>query len=58
VRAGRARSLEGILRASPQHAVFGDERPVEIEREGADAAREVRGQLDGYGALPPIESTT
>jgi len=39
-----------------QHAVLGDQRPVEVEREGADARREPRRKL--YGAVPPVESTT
>jgi hypothetical protein len=42
--------------ARPQHAVLGDQRPVEIEREGGDARRKRGKKL--YGAVPPVESTT
>jgi hypothetical protein len=58
VSAGLARSLERGLRAGTQHAVLGDERPVEIESEGGDGPREVRRKLDRYGAVPPVEVTT
>jgi hypothetical protein len=58
VGAGRARARERFLRARPQHAVLGDQRPVEVEREGGDGPRETRRELDGYGTLPPVEETT
>jgi hypothetical protein len=58
VDAGRARARERFLRPGPQHAVLGDQRPVEVEREGGDGPRESRREIDGYGALPPVEETT
>jgi hypothetical protein len=39
-----------------QHAVLADQRPVEVEREGADVRRKPGWEL--YGAVPPVESTT
>jgi hypothetical protein len=42
VGAGRARAGERVTRARVQHAVLGDQRPVEIEREGGDVPREPR----------------
>jgi hypothetical protein len=56
--ARRARPPECFLRARPQQAVLGDQRPVEVEREGGDGPREGLRELDRYGALPPVESTT
>jgi hypothetical protein len=56
VGARRPRPRERILGARPQHAVFGDQRPVEIEREGDDARRKRGGEV--YGAVPPVDSTT
>jgi hypothetical protein len=56
VRAARPRAHERVARARPQHAVLRDQRPVEVEREGGDAPREIRGKL--YGALPPVDVTT
>jgi hypothetical protein len=56
--AGRSRLRQRVPRPWPQHTVLGDERPVEVEREGGYAPREVLRQLYGYGALPPVESTT
>jgi hypothetical protein len=50
------RSLERRAGPGPQHAVLGDQRPVEIEREGGDARRKRRRKI--YGAVPPVESTT
>jgi hypothetical protein len=41
-----------------QHAVLGDQRPVEVEREGGDAPREALRELDRYGVLPPVDVTT
>jgi hypothetical protein len=37
VSSGGARPRERFPRARVQHAVLGDQRPVEVEREGADA---------------------
>jgi hypothetical protein len=56
VRAGVPRLRERIPGARPQHAVFGDQRPVEIERERSYMRRKRGGEL--YGAVPPVESTT
>jgi hypothetical protein len=36
----RPRPVEAVARARPQHAVPGDQRPVEVEREGGDMPRE------------------
>jgi len=58
MRAGCANGRKRFARTRPQHAVFGDERPVEVEREGGDAPREGRRELDCYGAVPPVEVTT
>ena len=54
--AGVAHRREGGTRAGPQHAVLGDQRPVEIESERGDVPRERRGEL--YGAVPPVAVTT
>ena len=43
---------------NPQHAVLGDQRPVEVEREGGDVPREALRERERYGALPPVDSTT
>jgi hypothetical protein len=56
VRTGVSRPRERLPGARSQHAVLGDQRPVEIEREGGDARRERGGEL--YGAVPPVDSTT
>jgi hypothetical protein len=56
VGAGGTRTHKRFPGARPQHAVLGDQRPVEIEREGGDA-RPKRGR-EFYGAVPPVESTT
>jgi hypothetical protein len=58
VGAGRPRPRERFLRPWPQHGVLGDQRPVEVEREGGDALWELVRELYGYGALPPVEETT
>jgi hypothetical protein len=58
VRAGGSRARERVSRAGPQHAVLGDQGPVEVQRERGDPRREAVRKLDGYGALPPVESTT
>ena len=56
MRAGVANRAESSTSARPQHAVLGDQRPVEIEGESGDAPREVRRKV--YGAVPPVETTT
>jgi hypothetical protein len=56
VGAGGPRTRKRVLGARPQHAVLGDQRPVEIEREGGDVRRK-RGR-EPYGAVPPVEATT
>jgi hypothetical protein len=56
VGAGGPRTRERFPGARPQHAVLGDQRPVEIEREGGDARRKRGRKL--YGAVPPVEATT
>ena len=58
MRARRARARECVTRARAQNAVLGDQRPVEIEREGGDASREARRELERYGAVPPVDFTT
>ena len=50
------RARERFPGAWPQHAVLGDQRPVEVECEGGDARRKPGRKL--YGAEPPVESTT
>jgi hypothetical protein len=56
VRAGRPRARERLLRARPQHSVLGDQRAVEIEREGGGGRRERGREL--YGTWPPVDFTT
>jgi hypothetical protein len=56
--AGRARPLERASGPGTQHAVLGDQRPVEIEGERGDGPRKARRKLERYGALPPIDFTT
>jgi hypothetical protein len=56
VRAGRSRPRKSLPGTRVQHAVLGDQRPVEVQREGGDTRRERGREL--YGALPPVESTT
>jgi hypothetical protein len=56
VGARRPRPRERVPGARPQHAVLGDQRPVEIEREGGDVRRKRGGEV--YGAVPPVDSTT
>jgi hypothetical protein len=58
VGAAQTGAVERFAGARSQHAVLGDQRPVEIEREGRDAPRERGRELDRYGALPPVEVTT
>jgi hypothetical protein len=52
------RSRERLLRPRLQHAVLGDQRPVEVEREGGDRPRKALRELERYGALPPVDLTT
>jgi hypothetical protein len=47
VRARLARARERRPRPRPQDSVLGDQRPVEIEREGGDAGRERGWKLYG-----------
>ena len=56
VGAGRPRPGQRLPRAGTQHAVLGDQRPVEVEREGGYVRRKPGREL--YGAVPPVESTT
>jgi hypothetical protein len=44
--------------ARVEHAVLGDQRPVEVEREGGDVPREALRERERYGAWPPVELTT
>ena len=44
------------LRARAQDGVLGDERAVEVEREGRERAGEAGGKL--YGSVPPVDFTT
>jgi hypothetical protein len=48
--------MQRLAGSRRQHAVLGDQRPVEVEREGGDARREAGRKL--YGALPPVDVTT
>ena len=55
----RARVAHGgnrSARTRPQHAVLGNQRPVEIESESGDAPRESCREV--YGAVPPVAVTT
>jgi hypothetical protein len=58
VDAGGSNPRECVLRPRPQDAVLGDQRPVEVEREGGYARRESLRELDRYGAVPPVDVTT
>ncbi|MFL5916046.1 MAG: hypothetical protein ACJ752_10485 [Gaiellaceae bacterium] len=58
MRARGACARECVPRARPQNAVLGDQRPVEIEREGGDAPREPRREVERYGGVPPVDFTT
>jgi hypothetical protein len=49
---------ERVACARAEHAVLGDQRPVEVEREGGDVPREALRERERYGALPPVKSTT
>jgi hypothetical protein len=55
--AGRSRPRERFLCPEPQDAVFGDQRPVEVEREGGDPPRESWREGERYG-VPPVDFTT
>jgi hypothetical protein len=56
VNAGLPCARQRFAGARPEDAVLGDERPVEVEREGGDARRKRDRKL--YGAVPPVELTT
>jgi hypothetical protein len=58
VRARGACARECVPRARAQNAVLGDQRPVQIEREGGDAPRVPRREVERYGAVPPVDFTT
>jgi hypothetical protein len=49
---------ERLLGPRAQHDILGDQRPVEVEREGGDPLRESVRELDRYGTVPPVEVTT
>jgi hypothetical protein len=55
---GLARAVEGVAGARPQDAVLGDQRPVEVAREGGDPLRESVREFDCYGTVPPVDVTT
>jgi hypothetical protein len=48
--------MQRITGSRPEHAVLGDQRAVEVEREGGDARRESGRKL--YGTVPPVDVTT
>jgi hypothetical protein len=54
--AGGARAGDRLARARPQDRVLGEQRPVEVDREGGDAPREAGREL--YGGVPPVAFTT
>ena len=56
VRARGANARQSSARTRPQHAVFGDQRPVEIESERGYTPREGRRKV--YGTVPPVDFTT
>ena len=58
VRAGCPRPRERLPGARVKDSVLGDQRPVEVEREGGDVPRESLRECELYGAWPPVESTT
>jgi hypothetical protein len=60
VRAGCADALDRLARVRSQHRVLGDERAVEVDREGGDVLREGGWKLEqsGYGGVPPVALTT
>jgi hypothetical protein len=51
------RPAERLAGARPQDTVLGDQRPVEIGREGGDPLRESGRKFDRYG-VPPVDFTT
>ena len=53
----RADAGDRRARAGPEDGVLGDERPVEVDREGGDVLREGLRELD-YGGVPPVALTT
>jgi len=56
VSAGHPGAVQRLTGTGPEHAVLGDQRAVEVEREGGDARREARREL--YGTVPPVDVTT
>jgi hypothetical protein len=58
MRTARANGFEGGMRARLQHAVLGDQCPVEVEGESGDVPREVRRKVYGDGIVPPVADTT
>jgi hypothetical protein len=56
VHACRARRGDRGLRARPEDGVLGDERAVEVDREGGERPGEARWKL--YGSVPPVDFTT
>jgi hypothetical protein len=56
VHAGGARSGDGGLRPRAQDGVLGDQRSVEVDREGGERPGEAGGKL--YGSVPPVDFTT
>ena len=56
VHACRAHRGDGRLRARAEDGVLGDERAVEVDREGRERAGEAGGKL--YGSVPPVDFTT
>ena len=56
VHAARAYAGNRIAGARAEHRVLGDQRPVEVDGECGDVARECAGKL--YGGVPPVALTT
>jgi len=50
------RGLDRGARPWRQDAVLADERPVEVDRERRQRAREAGGKV--YGSFPPVDFTT
>jgi len=56
VHAGVARRRDRGPRAGPQDGVLADQRPVEVDRERGERAREAGREV--YGTVPPVDFTT
>jgi hypothetical protein len=56
VYAGGPRGGDRGFRPRAQNGVLGDERSVEVDREGGERPREAGGKL--YGSVPPVDFTT